>query len=295
MQQIERGMYYEDNYLGVTLGGLVYAHGSILIDAPLRSEDARSWRTTLLNQRGGVHRLLILLDAHPDRTLGARTMDCTVLSHQRAAQILRNRPAIFKGQNTETGAVWEVYGDAIGMRWANPDITFTDRMSLHWGGSEVILEYHPGPSQGAIWVIIPDEKVVFVGDAVVLNQPPFLANADIDEWLQTLQVLEQDYSDYVVVSGRGGPASIEDVQQQIHYLEHMRQALDQLAEENEPPEMTEGLVARFMPALRAGTSYPPEWKDRYVQRLRHGLFQYYSRRYHSLPSTDELELEEPEA
>ena len=87
MQQITRGIYYDDTHLGVTLGALVYPLGTILIDAPLRPEDARSWRSALVNQRGGPNRLLISLDAHPDRTLGTRTMDCTIIAHQRAAQV----------------------------------------------------------------------------------------------------------------------------------------------------------------------------------------------------------------
>ncbi len=184
MQQIERGIYYEDGYLGVTLGGLVFSHGTIMIDAPLRADEARSWRSALLNQRGGSNRLLINLDAHPDRTLGARSMECTIVAHQKIADVFRNRPTIFKGQNIETGSIWENYTDAIGVRWANPDITFTDRMSLHWGGPEVVIEHHPGPSIGATWVLIPETKVVFIGDAVVLEQPPFLANADLIAWLE---------------------------------------------------------------------------------------------------------------
>ena len=77
MQQIKPGIYFEDGYLGVTLGALVFSHGTIMIDAPLRPEDARAWRSALLNLRGGSSRLLVSLDAHLDRTLGTRAMECT--------------------------------------------------------------------------------------------------------------------------------------------------------------------------------------------------------------------------
>jgi hypothetical protein len=107
MQQLDRGIFFEDTYLGPTLGALVFSHGTIMIDAPLRLEDARSWRSTLLNQRGGSNRLLVNLDAHPDRTLGAKAIDCTIVAHQKTAQVFRNRPTIFKGQNTPTGSAWE--------------------------------------------------------------------------------------------------------------------------------------------------------------------------------------------
>ena len=58
MQQIGKGIFFENSYLGVTLGALVYPQGIMLIDAPLRAEDARLWRSTLVNQRGGPNRML---------------------------------------------------------------------------------------------------------------------------------------------------------------------------------------------------------------------------------------------
>jgi glyoxylase-like metal-dependent hydrolase (beta-lactamase superfamily II) len=288
MQQIERGIYYEDGYLGVTLGGLVYSHGTIMIDAPLRADEARTWRSALLNQRGGSNRLLINLDAHPDRTLGARSMECTIVAHQKAALVFRNRPTIFKGQNAETGSIWENYTDAIGVRWANPDITFSDRMSLYWGGPEVVLEHHPGPSIGAIWVLIPEAKVVFIGDAVVMEQPPFLMNADLTAWLETLNLLKNSYKDYLIVSSRGGPVPNEAVRAQIKYLEKVNKGFERLANKNALPEATESLVASLLSDFSITS---PELKEKYTQRLRYGLLQYYLRSYRSEGILEELEDE----
>ncbi len=49
MHQIEPGILYENSYFGVTLGALISPSGVIMIDAPLRGEEARAWRTILLN------------------------------------------------------------------------------------------------------------------------------------------------------------------------------------------------------------------------------------------------------
>jgi len=290
MQLIERGIYYEDSFLGVTLGGLVFSHGTIIIDSPLRAEDARSWRSALLNQRGGSNRLLINLDANPDRTLGDRALECTILAHTKTAQVFRNRPTIFKGQSLESGAAWEAYSDAIGMRWAMPDITFSQRMSLHWGGPEVILEHHPGPTPGATWVVIPDARVVFVGDAVVLDQPPFLAHADLPLWLEALDMLMNSYDGYTIISGRGGPATMENITKQRQYLSKITLKLDQLSEEKSPAEATEKLV----PDLLAALTFPPEKRDGYRKRLRFGLYQYYNRHYRSVNQLEQYRDEDEE-
>lgn len=285
MRQIQRGIYFEDSYLGVTLGGLVFSHGTIMIDAPLRIEDARSWRSTLLNQRGGSNRLLVNLDSHPDRTLGARSMECAVVAHQKAANVFRTRSSIFKGQNIEMGAAWEDYDDAIGLRWVNPDITFTDAMSLHWGGPEIILEYHPGPALGAIWTIIPEEKVVFIGDAVVLDQPPFLADAEIPAWIETLDLLKDTYKDYIIIGSRSGLVTVEQVQEQIAYLQKAQELIQQYINKKDQVEAMEELI----PELIQGFNFPNRWREKYQQRLRYGLIQYYSNHF-GLPSIIEPPL-----
>ena len=288
MQQIKSGIYYEDAYLGVTLGALNLPIGTILIDAPLRPEDSRSWRSSLISLRSGVVRLLISLDAHLDRTLGARAMDCTIISHQQTAQVFRNRPTIFKGQGIDTGSEWETYMDVIGTRWASPDITFSDNMSLHWGGKDVVLEHHPGSAPGAIWVLIPDEKVMFVGDAITPNQPPFLANANLEIWLESLELILKEYKDFTIISGRGGPVGMSEVKEQVRYLKTIDGAINRMARRNPPPESTEKLIPRLLQKI----SFPPEQYEQFAQRLRAGLYQYYTRQYLTLETPDPIQLED---
>ncbi len=281
MQQIDHGIYYENATSGVTLGAIISSHGTIMIDAPLRAEDGRAWRNTLLNLGSNANRLLVNLDAHPDRTLGSRVMECTIIAHQKTAQVFRGRPSIFKGQNAESGSEWETYDDAVGTRWAMPDITFSDRLFLHWGTPEIILEHHSGPTPGAIWVIVPSAKIVFVGDAVLADQPPFLASADLHEWLGTIEALQATYQNYTIISGRGGPVPFTAVHAQYEHLKHVLKLLEKTARRDTPPEATETLV----PALLADLSYPPQMEDQFAQRLRHGLAQYFARHYRPAENT----------
>ncbi len=275
MREIKPGIFIETTYPGVTLGAIILPQGMIFIDAPMRSEDGRSWRSALLNQGGSLNRLLVNLDAHADRTLGSRAMECTIIAHQKTAQVFRSRPSIFKGQTPDSGAEWESYNDAVGMRWASPDITFNQRICLHWGPPDVLLEHHPGPSSGAIWAIVPDFKVVFVGDAVLHNQPPFLANADIPAWLESLDLLKANFRDYLIVSGRGGPVPIEAIRSQHQTLKNVLRGMEKFARHNNSSEITESLI----PDILADLTYSTHLDEQYVQRLRHGLSQYYMRRY----------------
>jgi len=275
MRQIDEGVFYEDSFPGVTLGALVFSKGIIMIDAPLRSDDARSWRSMLMNHRGWTNRLLVNLDSHPDRTLGAKAMETTILTHHKTAEIFKNRSTIFKGQGIDTGSEWESYNEAIGMRWAIPEITFNVQIILHWNDSDIQLEHHPGASKEAIWVILPKEKVIYVGDTVVKQQPPFLAKSDLKLWEAELDLLLKSYREYVIVSGRGGPTSNEDIHELRKFIRNVARRMERQADKGALPEVTEKMV----PSLLSKFKFPRVNFELYENRLQHGLYQCYLRNY----------------
>ena len=282
MQAIAKDIYIEDQYPGVTLGAIPLTHGLIQVDSPPFSEDGRSWRAALLNLGGGPERLLINLDAHPDRTLGDRAMDCTVAAHEKTAQIFRTRPTTFKAQGEETGADWESIPGLGNIRWVPPELTFSNQMTIHWGDFPILIEHHPGPSAGACWVVIPDARVVFVGDTVVANQPPFFAGADIPAWLETLKLLlTPAYRDWSLVSGRGGVVNVEAVRAQRDYIEGVQHKLEKLAHKKSAPEALESLIAPLLGSFKV----PASLQGKYTRRLRYGLSHYYSRHYHPTSNT----------
>lgn len=282
MKRIEDGIYYETSYPGVTLGAIFGSRATILIDAPLRAEDARSWLASFLNFEKSTSRILVNLDAHPDRTLGNRHMECTIVMHQRTAQVFRSRPSIFKGQVADTGAEWETFDEVLGIRWAGADITYTQSVDLFFG-DEVKFEYHPGPSAGTTWVNIPSAKVIFIGDTVLPNQPPFLANADLPVWFDTLSELSNSYRDYKIVCGRAGLITLDDVSNQQKHLKKIMRGLERLAKRNASPESIDGLIVNLL----ADLDFPAKLKGLYTNRYKHGLYQYYARRYRPSDASNE--------
>jgi glyoxylase-like metal-dependent hydrolase (beta-lactamase superfamily II) len=278
MQEITKNIYIEDQFLGVTLGVIVTPRGLIQIDAPPSPEDARSWRASLMNLGGGIDRLLINMDAHPDRTLGARAMDCTVVAHEKTALIFRTRPSTFKAQGEETGADWESIPGLGSVRWAPPEISFLDQMSLHWGTSPVLLESHAGPSNGSIWVRMPVEKVVFVGDMIMKNQPPFLAGSNLKAWLESLNLLlESEYKGYTFISSRGGVVTPTVIKAQYDFLKHIHDKLSKSTSKKPNPAAVEKMVASLLTWFKA----PAARQKQFAQRLRYGLMHYNARQYHT--------------
>ena len=273
MQEIAPHVFIETGYPGVTLGAIAWPHGLILVDAPFRADDVRLWRTTLLNMSGGVDRILVNLDAHFDRTLGTRLMECTVAGHEKMVQVFRDRPVTFKAQTVETGAEWELYNSLGAVRWAPPEITFSDSINLFWDGAPVLLEYHPGPSPEAIWLKLPNEKIVFVGDTVVPNAPPFLFCAVISEWLAAIDLLlSPEYSGYIVVSGRGGLVTVNDIQRQAGFLQEVDDIIQRACDDKLPADELD----HFIPDLLNQFEIPAGKREHYWMRLKYGLLHYYN-------------------
>jgi glyoxylase-like metal-dependent hydrolase (beta-lactamase superfamily II) len=283
MESIAKNVYIEERFSGVTLGAIVQPRGLIQIDAPPAPEDGRTWRASLMGLGDGPERVLINLDSHPDRTLGVRMMDCTVIAHEMTARAFQNRPNTFKAQGEETGANWESIPGLGSVRWAPPEISFVHTLTLHWGGGPVLLESHPGPASGAIWVILPEEKIVFVGDAVLKGQPPFLAHADLPAWLEALQRLQSaDFKGYTIVSGRSGIVTPQTVRAQADLLEKIQEKIETLsAKRSVTPAHTDKLAETLLKEFKA----PAARQKQYLQRLRFGLRNYLARHYPSLGFT----------
>ena len=282
MQEIANQVYIETQFPGVTLGAINRSHGLILVDSPFRQDDVRAWRSSLLNLHGGAARMLIQMDAHIDRTMGAKAMECTILSHLEAATAFQNRPASIKAQTTDAGAEWENFNGLGSIRWGTPHITFSDQMLVHWDQKPLRIDYKPGISQGSLWVELPDEKILFLGDSVVSRQPPFLGDAIFPLWIEHLStLLAPDYQDYLMVGGRNGLITQDDIQQQIDFLTTVYDEILVLSQNKASLEQVNKLVPSLMEKI---SGYPPAQYDLYSKRLAYGLQTFYSRNFLEKPS-----------
>ena len=277
MQEISKHIFIETQYPGVTLGAIGRKHGLILVDSPFRQDDSRSWRSALLNLSGGIARMLIQLDAHMDRTMGAKALECTIVSHLDAASAFQNRPASIKAQTIDAGAEWESFNGLGSIRWGTPHITFSDQMIVHWDESPIQIVHKPGISEGSIWVELVEEKILFLGDAVVSQQTPFLGYADFPKWISHLTHLQsQKYQEYFFVGGRNGLLTQEDIHNQITFLNVANDQLLDLASFKGNLDSVSKLVPDLMKRI---PGIHPDQYDLYAKRLAYGLQNNYSRRF----------------
>lgn len=139
-------------------------------------------------------------------------------------------------------------------------------------------------------MIIPESKTIFVGDTIVISQPPFLAQADFPVWMDGLTRLLKEFAGYNIVSGRGGLAKTEDIKFLIKFLKDVNQHVENLGAKNVPPEATQDLANKLLSKFQVSGKQ----RDLFHVRLRYGLHQYYARRFRPSNVIGQPEIEDEE-
>ena len=274
MRSIAPGVYLETKYPGVGQGIIITDDGLLLIDSPPRAEDGRNWLATLEDY--GKPRYLVLLDSHPDRVLGARVIDLPIVAHDWTRQLMSNWSDTFKGGSRPIGAEVDHLKRITGVRNTVPDLTFSECILLHLGERVIHFWHRPGPTPGSVWVVLPTIKVAFIGDAVTVAEPPFIGEADIDAWMNTLDDLRSSrMSEYKLISSRDGLIKRQDINHMARFLRKIPWRLEKLGDKGAPPEA----AARYASSLMEDYIIPKVRRDHVRLRLHAGLTRLYSRLY----------------
>ena len=268
MQKLAKGVYVESGFAGVTVGAIVAPDGIICIDTPTHPADARRWRLKLAQLSQKPIQFIINLDHHHDRVLGNQWFDAPVIAHKITSERVRQLPELFKGGLSDTGADADLAADLQGARVVAPQLTFTGRLTLVKGGREIHLVRRPACAPGAVWVELPEDRIVFTGDAVTRDVPPPMQDADLDAWLDALAKLSQPrFPAQVIVPGRGAPTDKKGLKPMEDFIKLVRRRIESLVRSHktraEAAMLAEDLLRRF--------TVPAALREHYTRRLRLGL------------------------
>lgn len=273
MQEIAPNVFIDHNSLNLINGIVRTESGSVLIDSPSRQDDARSWRSGTARLVMGDPKFLICLDTNYDRVLSSKGADCVVVSHFNSANITKGKVATTRLLDDGAGE-FETHEQIVvnPLRWNPPEIVFDDRLTLHLGGEQIDLEYHCGSNSAGVWVVLPQQKVVFVGDTVLVDQPPFLASADLTVWIADLFLLGSKlFRGFQIVSSRNGIVSTEQVIQMRQLIEWITERMDPLVNNNADLDAFNQLIPELMDRIQ----YTPENEEQFFHRLHWGFSAWY--------------------
>lgn len=277
MKEITPDIFIETDYQGVTVGVVRTPEGICMIDFPLLKKEILAWQTVCTRKGVGSKRLTILLDDHPDRAGGCKECRNPIITHNHTANSLYGKPAVTKMQGMETGNLWELIPEVATLEWPQPEITFSQAMSISWSENPIMIEHHPGPTPGALWVDLPESKVLFIGDAVTPDEPPFLFSARIDPWLENLDLLRSSkYKEYTIISGRNGLVTADDIKFAQRFLKKAQRTLEKLNDQKADLTKVQKTAISFLDEFKAKNK---QVKEIYRNRLSYGFSKYYINNY----------------
>ncbi|MDT8397201.1 MAG: MBL fold metallo-hydrolase [Pseudomonadales bacterium] len=199
------------------------------------SPDAAAWLNNEIQTRFGQPvKYVIYSHDHWDHVSGAAAFpDATIIAHANAV------PHIAASDQPIEA----------------PDITFTTEMSLKLGGREVRLYYFGvSHSDNLIYMLFPEEKILFGVDAIAVNRLPFrdFAGVDVDGLIGSIATLEQlDVA--IVAPGHGAVGTLADLTAHRVYIETLKERVAEQLRKGRSLAQIEAAVT--MPEYSAWESY----------------------------------------
>lgn len=274
MPKLRSGVLFETRYPGPILGAVPSSDGLLLIDCPLRPDDGKEWVSQLAPL--GRPRYLAMLDHHPDRALGARAFDLPIVAQQETMETMRAWPDAFKGNAKPIGAEADALKRITGVGKAVPDLSFADELRLHLGEREVLFRHRPGPTSGAMWVVLHEPKIAFIGDTVAVSEPPYIGDADLDQWMVSLDELRgPEFEEYTLISGRDGRVGRDEVNEMARFIRKVPVRLKRLRKRAAPADAAKRMAKQLIKSYKIPTSR----RDQNLLRLQAGLTNLYVRLY----------------
>ncbi|MBW7885797.1 MAG: MBL fold metallo-hydrolase [Caldilineaceae bacterium] len=269
-EELEPGVFINTHYRGCTPGFIHTEEGIILVDAPLIPAQAIDWRSQIEEEYPGVPYLyLINTDHHRGHALGNQYfMPVKVLAHERAHKEMSGYTENFKERvRNSFKREPEIQAQLNNIIIIPPHVTFTQRATLLYGDRRVELIFVGGhtPATSIVW--LPEEKICFVGDIVWVDQHPYMAQGNTQEWLRALELIRNLGAEYLVPGH--GPVCEPDATYRVgEYIEFMRgRVRDYYLAGKNKNETKSGLVGEMLEWFPV----PPERKAKIESQIKSGL------------------------
>jgi cyclase len=225
IREIAPDIFIETEFHGANVCFVITGEGVILIDTPMLPSDARAWRNEIETRTDEKILYIINTDHHRAHVVGNQYFpEATVIAHEFAWKNMQSYGDSFRTR------LLNLYSDRIPQaaeKWEQrldivlPEVTFTDRISLFKGDKEIQMIPLGGHTPATSVVYFPNEKLLFSGDLVVTDRPPFLSQGDTKEWLQALTYLRK-LRYYVLSPGHGEPTGKEATERMSEFLRLVR-------------------------------------------------------------------------
>ncbi len=224
MKEVSPGIFVETDQRGANYSAILTDDGFIVIDTPIVPRQAIAFRDELLRIAGGKAFLYIInTDHHRGHIVGNQYFVPTpVVAHDIAWKHMKGYGDNFKQRVIDSFKKEpEIQAQFTDIQIVVPKITFSHRLDIVRGGRDLRIIRIGGHTAATSVVWMPNEKMLFVGDAVWVDQHPYMAQGNSKEWLDGLTFIRKLRADQIV-PGRGPVCGREGTERSSEYIRYMR-------------------------------------------------------------------------
>jgi cyclase len=224
MQRIGQGIYVETGYRGGNVGFVITGEGVILINTPMIPYETRDWRGEIAGVTNQEVIYIINTDYHPECIVSNYVFEAPVIAHELAWRKMKSYGDSFRQHLIDDfKGEPKVAAELRNFRIVKPQITLTDKMTLHEGNKALELIHVGGHTPASIVVCIPEEGVLFAGDVVVNGTHPLMGEANSKEWLNALTYIRRPWvKAEIIVPGEGEVCDKEATRKLSQYIRRLR-------------------------------------------------------------------------
>ncbi len=221
LQEIANKVFVKLDYEGANVGCILTDAGAIVIDTPIIPEEAKHWAKTVSELTDTVL-YVFNTDHHRGHIMGNQFFDAPILAHEGAWKEMVNYKDTFidrtKNLFKKRGDVQKQFDQ---IRIIKPELCFSGRLIMMRGKRELHLVHLGGHTPATSGLYLPQERILFTGDLVVINEHPSLGQCNSEEWLGKLRWLRRQRY-YQVVPGHGALCNVEESEPVSEYIWAMR-------------------------------------------------------------------------
>jgi len=274
VHELAPGVFVETGFRRVNVGAILTDEGFVLIDTPPYPNDAQYWREMLAALSDKPVLAIINTDSHRDRVIGNSWFDARVIvAHEDTIAQLKNLPSTFVDAALETLTISPHERNVFsGVELRIPTVGFTRRMQLRYGDRTIPLLAMPGPTAGSLWVHLPEQRLLFASDSVVVNQHPYISSPCTKDWLESLTMLRRTrFPADRIIPGRGPLVDKDATEPLSNYLRLARRRVHSLYHAGRPRADTSTLVPELLDLF----PYHEEDLENVQRRIKGGLDRIY--------------------
>lgn len=262
MREISPGIFVETDQRGANYGAVLTSEGVIVIDTPIVPRQTVAFRDELKRVANGKPFLYIInTDHHRGHIVGNQYFVPTpVVAHDIAWKHMKGYGDNFKQRVVDSFKKEpEIQAQFNTIQIIVPKVTFSHRLDIVRGGRDLRIIKVGGHTAATSVIWLPNERILFVGDAVWVDQHPYMAQANSKEWLDGLTFIRKFKADQIV-PGRGPVCGREATERMSEYIRYMRARVRTFHRQGKTKQETVQTVLRevvgwfpIAPALKSKT------------------------------------------